>query len=38
MHSDPDCIFCKIIDGKIPCHKVFEDDMRRISIRRRKNG
>jgi histidine triad (HIT) family protein len=21
-----DCIFCKIVDGKIPCSKVFEDD------------
>jgi histidine triad (HIT) family protein len=21
-----DCIFCKIIDGKIPCNKVFEDE------------
>ena len=21
-----DCIFCKIVDGKIPCQKVFEDD------------
>jgi histidine triad (HIT) family protein len=21
-----DCIFCKIIDGKIPCKKVFEDE------------
>ncbi len=20
-----DCIFCKIIDGKIPCYKVYED-------------
>ena len=20
-----DCIFCKIVDGKIPCNKVFED-------------
>ena len=25
-HSDPDCIFCKIADGKIPCRKVHEDD------------
>ena len=23
--SDPDCIFCKIIAGELPCHKVFED-------------
>jgi histidine triad (HIT) family protein len=23
---DPDCIFCKIVAGAIPCHKVFEDD------------
>jgi histidine triad (HIT) family protein len=22
----PDCIFCKIIRGEIPCKKVFEDD------------
>ncbi|MFA6185033.1 MAG: HIT domain-containing protein [Candidatus Shapirobacteria bacterium] len=21
-----DCIFCKIIKGEIPCHKVYEDD------------
>jgi histidine triad (HIT) family protein len=21
-----DCIFCKIVDGEIPCTKVFEDD------------
>lgn len=21
-----DCLFCKIADGKIPAHKVFEDD------------
>lgn len=21
-----DCIFCKIVDGKIPCQKVFEDE------------
>ena len=20
-----DCIFCKIIEGKIPCHKIYED-------------
>jgi len=24
--NDPDCIFCKIIAGQIPCHKVYEDD------------
>ena len=23
---DPNCIFCKIVDGKIPSKKVFEDD------------
>jgi histidine triad (HIT) family protein len=22
----PDCLFCKIIAGEIPCHKVWEDD------------
>ena len=21
-----DCIFCKIVDGKIPCNKLFEDE------------
>ena len=24
--SDPDCIFCKIVAGELPCHKVFEND------------
>jgi histidine triad (HIT) family protein len=24
--SDPDCIFCKIVDGRIPSKKVFEND------------
>lgn len=22
-----DCIFCKIVIGEIPCHKVYEDDL-----------
>ena len=26
MPSDPDCIFCKIVAGKIPCLKVFQDE------------
>jgi histidine triad (HIT) family protein len=26
MATDPNCIFCKIIAGKIPCFKVYEDD------------
>ena len=21
-----DCIFCQIVEGKIPCHKIYEDD------------
>lgn len=25
MSHDPDCIFCKIIAGEIPCFKVYED-------------
>jgi histidine triad (HIT) family protein len=25
MGSDPNCIFCKIVAGQIPCHRVFED-------------
>jgi histidine triad (HIT) family protein len=24
--SDPDCIFCKIVAGEIPCAKVYETD------------
>src|SRR6476469_9035885 len=26
MKHDPDCIFCKIVEGKIPSRKVHEDD------------
>ncbi|TWO67870.1 histidine triad nucleotide-binding protein [Caenimonas sedimenti] len=26
MSHDPDCIFCKIVEGKIPSRKVYEDD------------
>ena len=26
MAHDPNCIFCKISAGRIPCRKVFEDD------------
>jgi histidine triad (HIT) family protein len=26
MSSDPNCIFCKILRGEIPCLKVHEDD------------
>ena len=26
MH-DPNCIFCKIIEGKIPSRKLYEDDL-----------
>ena len=25
MHMS-DCVFCKIVDGKIPCTKVYEDE------------
>ncbi|MDJ0778178.1 MAG: HIT family protein [Gammaproteobacteria bacterium] len=25
MNPDPDCIFCKIIAGEIPCFKLYED-------------
>ncbi|XAL99434.1 HIT family protein [Phycisphaeraceae bacterium D3-23] len=26
MPTDPACIFCKIVAGDIPCHKLWEDD------------
>jgi histidine triad (HIT) family protein len=26
MTSDPDCLFCKIVSGEIPSHKIDEDD------------
>ena len=25
-NADPNCIFCKIVEGKIPSRKVYEDD------------
>lgn len=25
MTRDPDCIFCKIVAGEVPCFKLFED-------------
>ncbi len=26
LASKEDCVFCKIISGEIPCHKVYEDE------------
>lgn len=26
LHTDPNCVFCKIAAGKIPSRKVYEDD------------
>ena len=26
MSHDPNCVFCKIVEGKIPSKKVYEDD------------
>lgn len=26
MHTDPDCVFCKIVAGKIPALRVYEDE------------
>jgi len=27
MRTDPSCIFCKIVAGEIPCHKLYENDL-----------
>ncbi len=27
MKTDPNCIFCKIARGEIPCQKIYEDDL-----------
>ena len=26
MSHDPNCLFCKIVQGQIPARKVYEDD------------
>ncbi len=26
MRTDPDCVFCKIVTGEVPCFKLLEDD------------
>lgn len=26
MSFDPDCLFCKIVAGEIPCERLYEDD------------
>jgi histidine triad (HIT) family protein len=26
MKTDPNCIFCKIVVGQMPCSKLLEDD------------
>ncbi len=26
MPRDPDCIFCRIVNGEIPCHKLYETE------------
>jgi histidine triad (HIT) family protein len=26
MNTDPNCIFCKIVAGQVPCRKAYEDD------------
>lgn len=26
MKYDPNCVFCKIVNGQIPCTKLYEDD------------
>ncbi|CAN5231913.1 histidine triad nucleotide-binding protein [soil metagenome] len=27
MAHDPDCLFCKIVAGQIPCKKAYEDEL-----------
>lgn len=26
INTDPDCLFCKIVAGQIPCNQVYQDD------------
>jgi histidine triad (HIT) family protein len=26
MMTDPDCLFCRIVAGQVPCDRVYEDD------------
>ena len=26
VRTDPDCLFCRIVAGEIPCEKLYEDD------------
>lgn len=26
MNNNNDCIFCKIVSGKVPCYKIYEDE------------
>lgn len=26
MHSEPNCVFCKIVSGKMPASKIYEDE------------
>lgn len=26
MQSEPECVFCKIVAGQIPCHRVWENE------------
>ena len=27
MRTDPNCVFCKIVAGQIPCFKLYEDEL-----------
>jgi histidine triad (HIT) family protein len=27
MKTDPNCVFCKIIQGDLPCYKIYEDEV-----------
>ena len=38
MTHDPNCIFCKIVEGKIPSHKVYEGILPSTILQKMQSG